>query len=200
MNLFRAGNRRISIWNPSRAGLSTGALLLLLAACVGAPPTSAPTADATGAPVSAPHDSAPEAATRTAAPDPQARAGDPPPVPEGAPAEIKVARKPPPEPPQAPPRRTIPDIAPWELIGLEPDEIAALLGAPALKRREPPAAVWQYRTTDCVLDIVLYDGAGGEHGYRVTYLEARDRDARPTATPPCLNAMLIAHAGRDGAN
>src|SRR5260221_5762501 len=47
-----------------------------------------------------------------------------------------------------------------ELIGLERGDVEARLGPPALRRRDAPAEIWQYRSPLCVLDLFLYrDGA-----------------------------------------
>src|SRR5471032_694712 len=42
-----------------------------------------------------------------------------------------------------------------ELIGLERSEVEARLGTPALRRRDAPAEIWQYRSPLCVLDLFL---------------------------------------------
>lgn len=81
------------------------------------------------------------------------------------------------------------DEDPAELIGLDPAALEARLGRPALIRRESPAQVWQYEGETCVFDVFLYQEAAG---YRVTYLEARDRTARPVEARGCLNALLRA--------
>jgi hypothetical protein len=61
---------------------------------------------------------------------------------------------------------------PADLTGLGAAELEALLGAPDFHRSEPPAELWQYRGTDCILDIFLYDG---QRGYRVVHAETRQR-------------------------
>ncbi|MCC7015620.1 MAG: hypothetical protein IT564_00250 [Rhodospirillales bacterium] len=48
------------------------------------------------------------------------------------------------------------------LVGRNAREVAELLGEPQLKRRDPPAELWQYRAGPCVLDLFLYaDRTGG---------------------------------------
>ena len=47
------------------------------------------------------------------------------------------------------------------LIGRGAREVAELLGEPGFKRRDPPAELWQYRSTHCVLDLFLYADKGG---------------------------------------
>lgn len=99
-----------------------------------------------------------------------------------APAPQTAAR-----PPQ--PVVTAPPINdnPNQLMGLDRDSLAALLGQPDLVRREKPAEIWQYVTTDCVFDVVLYDSGPA---YRVTYLEARNAAADRLEPRPCLNQVL----------
>jgi hypothetical protein len=43
-------------------------------------------------------------------------------------------------------------------VGRGAREVAELLGEPQLKRRDPPAELWQYRAGPCVLDLFLYAG------------------------------------------
>lgn len=75
------------------------------------------------------------------------------------------------------------------ILGLDSGAVRKLLGEPGLIRRETPAEVWQYRTTDCVLDVVLYDHATGP---RVAYAEARTSAAEPAPTDACLSDVLTA--------
>ena len=79
------------------------------------------------------------------------------------------------------------DDNPARLLGLGSRDLERVLGAPEMVRRETPAQVWQYRTGACVLDVVLYDEAGGD---RVDYLEARDRSGGKIETRSCLNQVL----------
>jgi hypothetical protein len=75
------------------------------------------------------------------------------------------------------------------ILGLDSGAVRKLLGEPGLIRRETPAEVWQYRTADCVLDVVLYDHATGP---RVAYAEARTSAAEPAPTDACLSDVLTA--------
>jgi hypothetical protein len=74
-----------------------------------------------------------------------------------------------------------------QILGLDSGAVRKLLGEPGLIRRDEPAEVWQYRTTSCVLDVVLYDQASGP---RVVYTEARTPTAEPTQADPCLSDVL----------
>jgi hypothetical protein len=69
------------------------------------------------------------------------------------------------------------------LKGMRPTEIVALLGQPELKRDEPPAELWQYRTSDCVLNLFFYSEAGA---YRLLSAESWTRASAASAAPvPC---------------
>jgi hypothetical protein len=68
-----------------------------------------------------------------------------------------------------------------KLAGLKPAEVLSMLGKPDLKRAEPPAELWQYRATDCVLNLFFYDEAGG---YRLTHIEAWQRSLASGGTAP----------------
>lgn len=73
-----------------------------------------------------------------------------------------------------------------DLIGLTDDRLAEVMGRPAFKRVDDPAALWQYRGARCILDLFLYaDGPA----YRVTHLEfrARSRDGAPGVPGGTIN-------------
>lgn len=96
-----------------------------------------------------------------------------------------------PAPAPAPQVAALPPIDddPRQLMGLDRDGLAAVLGAPALIRREAPAEIWQYLAEDCVFDVVLYEKNAR---YAVSYLEARDPAAAVQEPRPCLNRLLRA--------
>ena len=72
------------------------------------------------------------------------------------------------------------------LVGLSAGELSALIGAPRWSRRESPAQVWQYQGASCVLDVYLYEEAGGP---RVFYAEARDESRLPVTLSACLERI-----------
>lgn len=72
------------------------------------------------------------------------------------------------------------------LTGMDPAQLIALLGEPDLRRREPPAELWQYRNADCVLDVFLY---GEGNRYRVLHSETRNRHVLPPAAAGCATAF-----------
>jgi len=105
-------------------------------------------------------DEARPAEARPSAPAPKSVA----PAPEGAERAALVPPQPKPEP------KPEPRIRPADLIGLTDARLAEVLGSPAFKRMDDPAALWQYRGTRCILDLFLYaDGPA----YRVTHMEFR---------------------------
>ena len=77
-------------------------------------------------------------------------------------------------------------VDPAILMGRSPQEVAARLGEPELKRREPPAEIWQYRTRDCVLDVYLFAESGA---LRVVHTEARRRSDGQAAAGGCQGAL-----------
>lgn len=79
-----------------------------------------------------------------------------------------------------------PEVDPDELLGLSADDVTAKLGRPTLVRRERDAEIWQYRQTDCVLDLFLYGNAK-----QVEHVDLRDRgDATEAAVRACFQRML----------
>jgi hypothetical protein len=56
---------------------------------------------------------------------------------------------------------------------LSPQALIARLGEPDFTRRDPPAEIWQYRGSTCVLDLCLYPEDGELH---VLHAATRDRD------------------------
>lgn len=107
---------------------------------------------------------------------------------------IATLRRPPPVAPAsakmtAAPRASVGiGIDAARMLGLDGTGVAALLGEPAFVRRDPPAEVWQYHGTGCVLDLFLYDEPGG--GHRVAHVEARTGTAAPTPVEPCITGLL----------
>ena len=80
-----------------------------------------------------------------------------------------------------------PPETPTALVGHSGRELAGWLGEPILKRRDPPAELWQYRAPSCVVDFFLYgdktqDGAA----FAVSHVEVRPREADARA---CLSAI-----------
>jgi hypothetical protein len=75
------------------------------------------------------------------------------------------------------------------LAGLSGEAVIALYGEPDFRRTDPPAALWQYRGADCVLDLFLYPEAGA---YRVIASQAHQRGAVAAPDEACLTAATLA--------
>lgn len=74
------------------------------------------------------------------------------------------------------------------LMGRAPDEVAALLGTPALDRSEGTARQLQFANASCVLDVFFYpDRSSGKAA--ATYLEARTRAGQTFETRACVDSF-----------
>lgn len=86
------------------------------------------------------------------------------------------------------------------LTGLTNDQLSRLMGAPHFRRVDDPAALWQYRTDGCLLD--LYLRADGPV-YRVMHFEFRPDPKAPSKvqfTPVDVSACFarLAKTPKDG--
>ena len=82
------------------------------------------------------------------------------------------------------------DIDPDSLIGLDRNEVEALLGPPSFIRREKPTELWRYRHETCALALFLYvGGAGGDEAFRVRHIESWAPGGEQTPPRKCLNAL-----------
>ena len=85
------------------------------------------------------------------------------------------------------------DVDPERVMGLTPTGVVSLLGEPELRRSEPPAEVWQYRSDTCVFDVYLVTEAGQTS---VVYYETRPRAEGSVQPPRCVGEIV---AGRSRA-
>lgn len=106
-----------------------------------------------------------------------------------------------------------PQADPDALVGLDFERTTALLGDPALLIEEPPAKIWAYNGSDCVLHVFFYPKVGGSDFRVLTYEvkggpegssavaageAARSEEAKAFARH-CLSELLAqAEAGRAG--
>ena len=93
-----------------------------------------------------------------------------------------------------PPAAALPARLPREverLRGLTAAELARHLGKPDFVRAEPPAVVWQYRSTHCVLDLFLYRS---EDEYRIAYAETHDRGLVRVLQSDCYADLVATRA------
>ena len=73
------------------------------------------------------------------------------------------------------------------LVGLDSDEINDLLGTPGLERAEPPALIWQYRHTNCTVDVFMFDDGGGAI---VDHVEVRAGQGPAADEKACFTSLL----------
>jgi hypothetical protein len=73
-----------------------------------------------------------------------------------------------------------------EFKGFSPDRVLPILGAPDFVRRDGNAQIWQYRATNCVLDLFLYK-TGGET--TVKHAELRPRIPGAETLDACYSRM-----------
>ena len=72
------------------------------------------------------------------------------------------------------------------LLGFDNDDLSDLFGSPSLELEEPPATIWQYRATYCVVDIFLYPDGGTN---RVNHVEVRGRQSDKIDKSTCFAAI-----------
>jgi len=103
--------------------------------------------------------------------------------PEPAPRRRRAERAPKPQPePQAPDA-----LDPDRLFGLSSNQVVALLGAPSLLRRDPPAELWLYEGNACTAHLFLYQSGPGDD-YRVRHLETGGNGS--VAGEVCLGSFV----------
>ena len=59
------------------------------------------------------------------------------------------------------------------LVSIDGNSVIKLMGLPEFERAEPPAKIWQYRTSACVVDVFLYYNDGG---FVVEHVDLRGRE------------------------
>ncbi|MDE1172422.1 MAG: hypothetical protein PW790_01875 [Parvibaculaceae bacterium] len=77
------------------------------------------------------------------------------------------------------------------LLGMSPDRVSALLGAPKIKRTEKEAQIWQYRSDACSLLLFFYPNTEGQ--IAAYYVDARRPEGGAADKAACLSS--IAQAG-----
>ncbi len=77
---------------------------------------------------------------------------------------------------------------PPRLLGLAAGKLVDVFGAPTLKRRDPPAEVWQYAGRGCVLYLFLYAPPDGT-AMTVAHVEASDAAGAPMAARACARRL-----------
>lgn len=79
-------------------------------------------------------------------------------------------------------------IRPDALVGLTPDEVAALIGRPASTTDQPPATVWLYRTNHCALDVFFYMDVGSKT-FRALTFNLKSPDGKTASPSHCLRQI-----------
>ena len=74
------------------------------------------------------------------------------------------------------------------LIGLDANTLATRLGRPRLQVREGDGTKLQFGGSACLLDAYLYPSASGGVA-RVTHIDTRTRDGRPTDQASCIRTI-----------
>lgn len=77
-----------------------------------------------------------------------------------------------------------------ELVGLESTMVEQRLGSPALRRRDAPAELWQYRSPVCVMDVFLYSDG---RSFKVMHVELHPRSPEQIPAPACLASFGEPH-------
>lgn len=92
----------------------------------------------------------------------------------------------------------MPEVEPDSLVGLDFERTTALLGEPALLIEEPPAKIWAYNGSSCVLHIFFYPKVGGSDFRVLTYeVKGGAVDAAPEGADSkefarlCLSELLV---------
>ena len=73
-----------------------------------------------------------------------------------------------------------------EFVGYSPERVLPILGAPDFVRRDGTAQIWQYRATNCILDLFLYT-SGKET--RVKHAELRPRGPGAEPLDACYSRL-----------
>lgn len=71
--------------------------------------------------------------------------------------------------------------------GLDEPQLAALLGAPQLDRKDGPARVLRYRSDACTLFVSMYQRGG--QPWRAEFADAYDTHLRPLPADQCAGSV-----------
>ena len=77
---------------------------------------------------------------------------------------------------------------PQQFMGLDQPGVTAIIGKPAMIRRDGPAEVWQYRGQGCVFDIFMYRKE--DDGFEVKYVDLRAPDLAEDRQRACLANII----------
>ncbi|MBM3566232.1 MAG: hypothetical protein FJX42_08995 [Alphaproteobacteria bacterium] len=85
---------------------------------------------------------------------------------------------------------------PTHLVGHSGREVAGWLGEPVLKRRDPPAELWQYRAEGCTVDFFLYGPGGRKDDMENALLSVSHVEIRPRGADRA-SCMKVIRAARN---
>ncbi|MCG8354942.1 MAG: hypothetical protein MI920_05165 [Kiloniellales bacterium] len=106
----------------------------------------------------------------------------PPPLPRRRPLQVAALSKPANDPPVE------------GLVGLDFDATEKLLGVPALDEVQPPARVWAYNGSGCVLSIFFYPNVDGS-SYRALTYEVKGTEDSAEFTQKCFSELIQESGG-----
>lgn len=95
--------------------------------------------------------------------------------------------------PQAATEAHVVRFSPEEFVGFSPERVLPILGAPDFVRRDGSAQIWQYRATNCVLDLFLYQTGNETH---VKHAELRPRVPGAESIDSCYSRMRQERKGK----
>lgn len=77
---------------------------------------------------------------------------------------------------------------PQQFMGLDQPGVSAIIGKPAMIRRDGPAQVWQYRGPGCYLDIFMY--RQDNDTFEVRYVDLRAPELAEDKHRGCLADLI----------
>ncbi|MEQ8194383.1 MAG: hypothetical protein RIB59_07825 [Rhodospirillales bacterium] len=82
-----------------------------------------------------------------------------------------------------------------DMIGLDREQVTALLGAPTFRRFDTPADLWQYGNDECILDLFLYRVKNG-NVFKVTHADVRRVNGTALTKDACFKGLVTKHTGK----
>jgi hypothetical protein len=83
-------------------------------------------------------------------------------------------------------------IDPDRLIGLDPQAVEKLLGAPAAISKGDPSLVWTYAGLGCSFQIIFYPDIRTTSFHALKYMDVSDNDAKIQDSRTCVGNTLTA--------
>ena len=87
----------------------------------------------------------------------------------------------------AAPAHPLPDTG--ALIGMTGGALKSMFGEPDLKRRDPPAELWQYRDDRCALNLYLYPPRSNLGPHTVNHFHVTSPNGRKITVADCLYSL-----------